>query len=143
MKMESVYIPACISPELIITKHEGECSSSKRENPMRLLIFICSLLFCMQVQSGESTDQTFEDAMIKVYVTLDQIHLTDGKIMVKFSDVELETSQLNSDEDGLFVYYSDTIKAVTCGFGHEVWCWLCKGCAVRYCKGRCKHVTWE
>jgi len=76
------------------------------------------------------------------YLSSEQIHLEKGRIIVLFENVEAEVSQLNADENGIYIF-GETIKPAHFGFGHKVWCMQCIGCVVRYCKGRCTCVTWE
>jgi hypothetical protein len=92
----------------------------------------------------ESTFREYKVLGNKIYITPDQLHFTNDSIYIYVQDETVFIQQLSCDENGIYCLteHLDTITD-KCTNGHKIWCLECWGCPVRYCKFRCKCVTWE
>lgn len=80
----------------------------------------------------------------KVYILKDQLFISDSNMFIYIHGEKVFVNQIKFDENGIYCFIEDLDKITDkCYNNHKIWCKQCWGCAVRYCKFRCKCVTWE
>ena len=80
----------------------------------------------------------------KIYISSADLEITDQGIYLY--QVNKGYSLIDSvffDDYGLYIIEIKSDKIIdTCFNGHRLWCLRCNGCALAWCKGRCKCVDW-
>lgn len=111
---------------------------------MKTLITFLGMFAMCQLGAMTPSEVTSLDEG-KIYLSREQIEITETEILVNFAGNQLKTHHLFCDEKGLYCRVWDfPAWDNTCINGHKIWCWKCGGCNVRYCLvGRCKCVAWE
>lgn len=72
----------------------------------------------------------------RVYVTSEQIEVTDNGILVFFegSESQVVARSLSFDEEGLYV----EVECCYCPRGHQPRCKICRGCYKSSCPSHCR-----
>lgn len=79
----------------------------------------------------------------KVYIQPNQILISEDGIFVLDNEELVSISQLNHDENGMYIVRRPDKITDKCANGHKMWCGRCGGCVIRWCKFRCICVEWE
>lgn len=108
----------------------------------RKVVFSIFVMTCCFTLNGWShqTQETYDSGVSikreKIYVTSEQVNVTDSGIRV-FTELREESilaPSLSYDEKGLFF----EIECYYCPFGHLPRCILCRGCYDPTCHSRCR-----
>ncbi len=80
----------------------------------------------------------------KIHIHPSQLTITNEGIFIIVQGEHVLVHQLNCDENGIYCLMEHLDKITDeCYNRHKIWCGRCGGCAVRWCKFRCKCVEWE
>lgn len=96
------------------------------------------------VNTYNSFSNEYSEVLDKIYIQPFQLEITDEGIFILIQDEKVLVRQLSCDENGIY-FQTEHLDTITdkCKNGHKIWCGRCGGCAVRWCKFRCKCVEWE
>lgn len=84
----------------------------------------------------------------RIYIQPNQVILSQNSIFVVVNNEKIFVNQLGCDESGLYFmsHFLNLPKKPTkerCTNNHTIWCKACSGCVFRYCRSRCKCVSWK
>lgn len=115
-----------------------------------VLIFVnFSLLLADECSNNRIIDEKISKectiAGNKIYIKPHQLKIGNEGIFLLVQEEKFLIQQLNFDEDGIYCLVEFLSGEATnkCFNLHDIWCWSCRGCLVRYCKFRCKCVEWD
>ncbi len=100
---------------------------------MSFFIFLSS--FCLANQAFGCNPAEMTE---KIYVSRDQILLTESEIFVAVGDILLPVNQINCDSGGIYITPYMAWTKQKCPEGHNIRCRRCYGCDWRRCKYACK-----
>ncbi len=107
----------------------------KFSSKIALFLFCFIILSSFEIYAHNVTKINKNQKQQKIYVSPNQLEITEKVIMVHFNNAEsLIARNLSHDENGLYI---DVVICEACS-SHDEWCSMCKGCGVVWCPYKCR-----